>query len=437
MSRESTGKQPNRRKFLTVTAGHLAGAVLAMPSSGAARVPGANDRLSIGVIGCGNRSTSLIEDMAKFMKEENFEFTALCDVWTVNLNKMTQKIKELTGRTPRTFSRYQDLLALKDIDAVMVTTPDLAHTPILIAACDAGKDAFCEKPMSMNMAEAREAVDAVRRSGRIVQVGTQRRSDGIYMAAAEFIRSGALGEITVIDLKWNDAGPRWERNYDDVKESDVNWEGYLMHLPRRPFDPRRFRCWHLYRDYTIGVVGLLGAHHTDQVHWSMDDPYPESVTATGGTLVWKNREHYDTMLCSFKYRKGFLVSYETRLGNAAMRAETVYYGTNGTFDTSSWTWTGEGRVLPERLEPGNRQYPTSAFAMQEGAAKQEEVKIEPDPRGMDHMRNWVQCIRDRKEPNATVENGFSHSLAAIMAHRAADTGKRMVYDPVSRDIREG
>jgi predicted dehydrogenase len=437
MSREETGRHPDRRKFLTTAAGGLAGAVLATPASSAARVAGANDRLSIGIIGCGNRAASLVNDMAGFMREENFEFTAVCDVWKVNLNKTARSVQDLSGRAPRTFSRYQDLLALKDVDAVMVTTSDHGHSPILIAACDAGKDAFCEKPMSMNMAEAREAVNAVRRSGRIVQIGTQRRSDGIYMAAAKFVRSGALGQISVVELKWNDAGPRWERAYDNVRQEDVDWQGYLLHLPKRQFDPRRFRLWHLYRDYTIGVVGLLGAHHTDQVHWFMDEPYPESVTATGATLVWKNREHYDTILCSFKYPKGFLVAYETRLGNASMRAEAVFYGTNGTLDTKTWTMTGEGRVLPERLEPGSTQYPTSPFAMNEGKDKQQEVKITPDPQGMDHMRNWIKCIRSRKTPNATVENGFCHSLAAIMAHKAADTGKRIVYNPVKRDIMEG
>ena len=438
MTRDSKGKQLERREFISIAAGGLVGAAaLSVTASSTARVPGANERISIGIIGCGNRSNSFIEPMAGFMKEENFEFTALCDVWRVNLEKTAGRIKEVTGKTPRTFSRYQDLLALKDLDAVMICTPDHAHSPILAAACDAGKDVFCEKPMSMNMAEANEAVDAVRRNGRVAQIGTQRRSDGIYMAGAELIRSGKLGKVSVVDLKWNDAGPRWERQCDDVKQEDVDWEGYLMHLPSRPFDPRRFRCWHLYRDYSIGVVGLLGAHHTDLVHWYMDDPYPESVTATGGTLVWKNREHYDTMHCSFKYPKGFLVFYETRFGNSSMRAEAVFYGTSGLLDTKAWAMTGEGRVLPGRLEPGNRQYPTSAFAMHEGAEKPEEIKLEPSPGGIDHMRNWVQCLRSRKDPNATVENGYSHSVAAVMAHLAADSGRRMVFDPVERDIKPG
>ena len=426
-----------RRRFLSVTAGGIAGALVGSKASSWARVPGANDRIRVGVIGGGNRASALIEEMAAFKAEENFEFAALCDLWKVNRERTTASLEKLTGDKVISFPRYTDLLNDPNIDAVIVTTPDHAHTPILIAACEAGKDAFCEKPMSMNIAEAREAVDTVKRTGRVVQIGTQRRSDGQYMAGAAFVQSGKMGKISVIELKWNDGGPRWERPYDDVKQNEVDWEGYLLHLPRRPFDPRRFRCWHLYRDYSIGVVGLLGAHHTDQVHWFMDDPWPESVTATGGTLVWPDREHYDTIHCSFKYPGGFLVFYETRLGNSSMRAEAMFYGTNGTLDTKTWTMTGEGRVLAERLEPGNRQYPTSAFAMQEGAGAGEEIRIEPSPEETSHMRNWIQCIRSRKTPNATVEHGYSHSLAAIMAHQAADYGKRMVYDPQRREIREG
>ena len=207
MSRSEKGSKLDRRKFLSLTAGGLATAVITRPASSTARVAGANSRIRIGVIGCGNRANSLIESMAPFAKEENFEFAAVCDVWKVNLERTIQNIGKLTGSSVEFFPRYDDLLNSPEIDAVMITTPDHAHTPVLIAACRAGKDAFCEKPMSMNIAEAREAVDVVKASGRIVQIGTQRRSDGIYMAAAEFIRSGKLGKISVIDLKWNDAGP--------------------------------------------------------------------------------------------------------------------------------------------------------------------------------------------------------------------------------------
>ncbi len=435
MNRNSEKKSLNRRNFLAAGAGGIAGAALAVPSNARARVFGANDRINIGVIGCGGRAGGLMESMAGFIEEENFTFTALCDVWKVNLEKKALWVKKLTGKKPKTFSRYQDLLALKEVDAVMICTPDHGHSPILIAACDVGKDVFCEKPMSMNIEEAREAVDAVRRNGSIVQIGTQRRSQGNFMAAAGFIQSGKLGKVSVIDLKWNDAGPRWRRSYTDVRPEEVDWEGYLMHLPPRQFDPRRYRCWHLYRDYSIGLVGLLGAHLTDLVHWYMDDPYPASVTAQGGTLVWKNREHYDTIICTYKYPKDFIVTYESRLCNSSMRSESVFYGTQGILAGN--TISSEGRVPPDRAEPTGKQYPTSPLSAQDGDGKPSEITLEPAPGQIDHMRNWVQCVRERKTPNATVEHGYSHSIAAIMGHLAADTGKHLVYDPVKREIKEG
>ena len=436
MQKNTPGGRLDRRCFITLAAGGLAGAALTAPAAAFARVPGANDRLRIGVIGCGNRAASLMSDMFGFMSEENFEFTALCDVWKVNLEKTAAIVKEKTGLAPRRFVRHQDLLAAPGVDAVMVTTPDHGHCPILRAAVEAGKDAFCEKPLARTLEELLTAADAVKRSGRIVQVGTQRRSDGMYMAGAEFLRGGGLGQVSVIDLKWNDAGPRWERQFEEVRREEVDWEGYLLGQSDREWDPRRFRCWHLYRDYSVGVVGLLGAHHTDLVHWCMEDPFPESVTATGGILVWKNREHYDTLEACFKYPKGFLVNYETRFGNSSMRAEAVFYGTGGVLDTTGWSATSEGGVPPGRLEPGNRMYPASAFVMHEGEQQRLIAKLAPDQRGIDHMRNWVRCIRDRRLPNATIEHGFSHALAAIMAHRAADTGRRVTYDPATRSIKE-
>lgn len=426
----------SRRNFLNASIAGLGVAAAGSPAFSRMKIKGANDRISLGIIGCGNRAKSWINTMQNYIHEENAEITALCDIWKVNLNEKVDMVKQLTGRTPKTFSRFEDLLTRKDIDGVIITTPDHIHCPALIAACRAGKDVFCEKPMAKTMSEANEALDTVKQTGSIVQIGTQRRSDGQHMAGAEFIASGALGTISKVDVGWNDAGPRWERDYSNVKREDVDWEGYLCNLPGRPFDARRFRCWHLYRDYSIGVVGLLGSHLTDVVAWFMDDPFPLSVTATGDTLVWKNREHMDTIQCVFKYPRGFHMSYETRLGNSSIRAEGIFYGTKGTFDTKTWTMTEEGKVQPDRLEGG--QYPTSAITSNaDSPSNKSSITVKPKRGGIDHLRNWLQCMRSRRQPNATIDDGYSHSVTAIMAHAAADTGKRQTFDSRNRVINEG
>lgn len=424
-------KKVNRRTFLASGTGGVAAAALAMPSRSYARVIGANDRINIGVIGCGNRSGDLMNAMTGFMKEENFTFTALCDVWKPALERRSDWVKEKTGKAPITFSRYQKLLELDEVDAVMITTPDHGHSPILIAASNAGKDVFCEKPMAMNMKEARGAVDAVRSNKTICQIGTQRRSHGRFITAARYIQQGNLGKVISVDLKWNDNGPRWDRNFDDVRREDVDWEGYLMHTTKYPFHPRRYRCWHLYRDYSIGTIGLLGAHLTDLVTWFLKAPHPESAVAFGDRLVWKNREHYDTIIATYKY-PGFIVTCEHRLGNNSMRSESMFFGTQGIL--TSEMISSEGSVDPKRLEPTGQIYSTSPLSQKSEDGKPKEIQIETDPSGMDHNLNWIHAMRDRKDPNATVEDGYSHSLIAMMGHFAADYGKRMVYDSENREI---
>ena len=197
--------------------------------------------------------------------------------------------------------------------------------------------------MSTVLDQAKTAVSLVRENKTIVQVGTQRRSDLRHQQGAKLIQSGVLGTVSEVEAAWHDAAPRWARPYDDVREEDVDWEQYLMFLPKEPFNAARFRRWHLYKDFTSGTPALLGSHLIDVATWFMDDPLPSSVVAHGGIYVWKDgREHADTMDCILEYPKGFIVNYSTRLGNKHLTPEVVFYGTKGTFDTESWTARGEG-----------------------------------------------------------------------------------------------
>ena len=407
-------KGQNRRDFLGRSAAGMAG--LAVSGLGpTSRVLGANDRISIGLIGCGGRGNDRMRRARAVAKELNLDFTAVCDVWRKNRVQTAARVKEWTGKDPFSCSRHADLLARSDVDAVIIATPDHAHTPILIAAVRAGKDAYCEKPMAVRFEDAVEALKAVRETKRVVQIGTQRRSDGKHIAGAKLIQSGVLGKISEVETCWHDCNPRWARAYGDVKEEDVDWEQYLMYLPKRSFDPRRHRCWHLYKDYTVGTPGLLGSHTIDVGTWFMEDPLPETAVAHGGIYVWKDgREHADTIECLFGYPKGFMLTYSTRLGNNKMGAEAIFYGTKGTFDTKSWTVSPVGGRANERVK--------------------EEIKVKPE-RGIDHVRNWIECLRSRKDPNAPIEAGYAHSVASIMAFRAWESGRRQLYVPATQEIR--
>ncbi len=406
-----------RREFLSKSV--LGAATIAASSVGAlapATALGANDRLSIGVIGVGGRGTQLMGDLHKVDKDLNVEITAICDVWRPAREKAAKTVKDWYGNDPRVFSDFEELLALDDVDGVIIATPDFAHSKILAAALRAGKDAYCEKPMASELEDAKLALDAAHETKRVVQIGTQRRSEGVWKAAAKMVQSGILGTITRVEIGWNDCGPRWQRGFSDVKEEDVNWKRFLMGKPDRPFDPSQYRRWHFYREFTNGTIALLGSHYIDVAQWLMDDPFPSSAVASGGHYIWKDgREHEDTVYAIYDYPKGFACRYLSGLGNSAEQGLRLY-GTNGMLNESGWTFTGTG-----------------------GAGKtaiKEPIKVQPE-KNESHMGNWLECMRSRATTNAPIEVGYQHSVAAIMGYQALITGKRMKYLPVLRRIVEG
>jgi predicted dehydrogenase len=380
-------------------------------------VSGANERIRIGLIGCGSRGTYLLEQALRLAPSENLEIAALCDVWNVSLNAASAIVAKSQQSKPRLFSRYRELLEMNDIDAVIIASPDFAHNEQLIEATRRRKDIFVEKPMVTQIDAANDAVKLVHATKNIVQVGNQRRSDPRHQAAAKLIRSGILGKVSEIEAAWHDAAPRWARDFSDVREEDVDWEQFLMHLPRERFRPERFRRWHFYKDFTAGPVALLGAHLIDVGIWFMDDLLPVSAVAHGGVYVWKDgREHADTLDCLVEYPKGFLLNYSTRLGNANPLPEVTFYGTLGTFDTKTWTARGDGGGTGRIAEPVT----VSALP-----------PIEGDP----HLANWIRCLRTRETPNAPVDVGYAHSVASIMCFQAWTSGRRQVFDAGTRTIR--
>ena len=404
----------SRRQFLAKSALGAAavGSAAALSSS---KVHGANDRISIGVIGAGRQGYSLMGVVHRLREDYNVEITAICDTWRPRADHMTAKANEWYGGDCRKFTDYVDLLALDDVDAVIIATPDFAHSKILADAMKAGKDAYVEKPMATELEDAKAALDAAKASNRIVQVGTQRRSDGIWKAGAKAIQSGALGTISRVEIAWNDCGPRWRRRFSDLREEDVNWKRYLMGLPYRPFDPSQYRQWHLYRDFTNGVIGLLGSHYLDVVAWFMDDPFPSTAVAHGGNYVWQDgREQEDTVYALYDYPKGFMCEYLTGLGNAAESGVRIY-GTRGMFSTSTWTLTGAGARGDDVIK--------------------EKIKIEREP-GEDPVVDWLKCMRTREPTTAPVETGYQHSVACILGYQALISGRKMKYLPTLRRIVE-
>jgi len=399
----------SRRSFLA-TSGLALGASMV---SGAAAGP--NERIRIGLIGTGSRCRAHMDSLAKLREAHNVEVAAVCDVWRPNRESAAAIIEKTYGARPFETSRFGEVLVREDIDAVVIATPDFAHTPIMIEALKAGKDVYVEKPMSLTVEEASEAVDLTRANERIVQVGTQRRSEGRWSAAHDFIASGKLGQVSRISAANHFNHARWARDYDDCKEEDVDWEAYLFNRPMVPFDPRLLRRWHLYRMCTNGISGLWMAHLIDAAHMVMGSTYPNSAVALGGIYVWKDgREHTDVFHTLIDYPEGYLFDWAMSLTNSAGTHYTVH-GRNGTLDLEANTYSGVGGEEGNQIEEG---------------------KLDMPPDG-DHMANWLECMRSRQRPIADIEFGHQHSVATIMSAAALESGQRMRYDRNERKMYAG
>jgi predicted dehydrogenase len=428
----------NRRLFLNRTASMLAGTALGTTAASYGRIVGANDRLSLGHIGIGNRGGELDWIASRLKEKHNVEMTAVCDLWKGNREKAVSANKTYYGRPPRQFQYLEDLLLLKDVDAVLISTPEHSHSPILKLAAEAGKDAYVEKPMGNVLEEVKAARDAVLQKRLVVQVGTQHRSEPYPQAACELIKTGALGEVSKVEIVWNYRGPRW-RGRPEVKQlraEDTDWRKWLMTKPPRPFDPQLYFEFRLYKEFSSGIADQWLSHAIDLVHWFMGDRYPRSVVAHGGIFAWPDgRQNPDTFQALLEYPKGFMVSYSTSFGNDAP-SFTRYMGKKATLMNIGGEGSPRYKLVEEK---GNHEDNPEIDKLR----AEKDVLLAGDkalpPAGMGdldlhHMENWLDCLRSRQQPHATVSDGYAHSAACIMAAESFWAGKRLFYDPATETI---
>jgi len=424
-----------RRAFLSRSASLAGGALTALSYS---RIVGANDRIALAHIGIGNRGRQLVDIAGKLHAQHNVEVTAVCDLWRVNRERAVSQSAGHYGRAPRAYQHFEDVLALKDVDAVLIATPEHSHSPILERAVKAGKDAYVEKPMGNVLEEAKAARAAVLASQRIVQVGTQHRSEPYPRAARELVASGALGEVSKVEVEWNYHGPRWRGRPEvaQIREQDTDWRAWLMTKPPRPFDPRLYFEFRLYRDFSSGIPDQWMSHGIDLVHWFMGDSYPRSVVAHGGVFAWPDgRENPDTFHALLDYPKGFLVSYSTSFGNDSP-GFTRYMGKQATLVNHG----GEGSPRYQLVEEkGNHESDSEVDAKRGARYLQLPGETGVPPMGtsdltLEHMTDWLECLRSRRAPHCTVEEGFAHSVACIMAARAYWSGRRVYWDKAREEI---
>src|SRR5947207_9529655 len=431
----------NRRAFITKSAAAVAGGMgLARTALSYDKIVGANDRISLAHIGIGNRGGELDWIAAQLKTSQKVEMTAVCDLWKVNREKAVSTNAGYYSRAPRSFQYLEDVLSLKDVDGILISTPEHSHSPILKMVVDAGKDAYVEKPMGNVLEEVKAARDAVMQNKRIVQVGTQHRSEPYPRAAHDLVQTGALGEISKIEIVWNYHGPRWRGREETklVREADTDWRKWLLTKPDRPFDPQVYCEFRLYKEFSSGIPDQWMSHAIDLVHWFMNDNFPRSVVAHGGIFAWRDgRENADTFQALLEYPKGFLVSYSTSFGNDSP-SFTRYMGKNATLMNIGGEGSPRYQLVEEKgTHEDNPNIDTqrpSKFILLPGETKLPPMGI--DDLTVDHMANWLECLRSRQQPRCTVDEGFAHSVACIMSAQSYWSGKKQYWDAASETIQD-
>lgn len=443
----------SRREFLKQSLLGGAGITLSamgMPASSYARILGANDRVNVGLVGFSDRARqALMPCFFANNKALNFDMIAVSDIWNRRREEGKAFLQDKTGHNVQACVNNDELYRIKDLDAVMIATADFQHAWHTIEAVGNRKDVYCEKPFAETMDDARKALAAVKASGKIFQVGTQRRSGSNYQIANEFIKAGKFGPITMVEMTWNVNQPgRWRRPalVQQIREQDTDWNRFLAGRPKDTWDPRKYLEFRLFWPYSSGIFGQWMTHQIDTVHWFSGLKHPRSVVANGGIYMWKDgRKNADTMTAVFEYgpendlNTGFQVAYSSRFSNSAGGTKELYYSNGGMIDLDKNKITHEGGLTENEAQ----EMGMHANLLPEMTLSSDEVKAITsantggDPLTNAHVRNWMESVRDRKTANAPIEAAYSHSIALIMANAAYRTGQKATFDEKTQEVMAG
>jgi predicted dehydrogenase len=404
------------------------------------RILGANERVGMGYIGLGNRGDQVHD---AFLGHQDVQTTAVCDLRDDYMDLAVKK----AGSAPKRYKEYRKLVEDKNIDAVVIATPDHWHALMFIEACNAGKDVYVEKPLSLTVVEGRRMVETAERTGRVVQVGTNRRSWPAYHEAVSFIRSGALGHITA--ARCFHIHNEWPYGLglpaDGPPPNEWEWDHWLGPAPKVPYNPNRtYYNFRWFYDYSGGQLTNFGVHYLDIIRWCLDKDSPRAVTAIGGKYagIKDNREIPDTMEVLWEFDGPTLVTFSQYNANAApgnlQDSEMELRGTKGTMYIRAANW----EVVPEKITQelngyaGGKGYGTPLNregARRYGASMKPamEAKSLKGNSGFDtaaHTRNFLDCIKSRGKCNADVLTGHLSTTAALIGNIAHKTKSYLEWD---------
>jgi predicted dehydrogenase len=418
----------SRREFgKTVAAAGVATAL------GRGRILGANDRVRVGFIGVGNRGDQVLD---AFLPHKDAEIVALCDIYEPYVDFAAKK----AGGEPKRLNDYRRLLDMKDVDAVAICTPDHWHALQMIQACEAGKDVYVEKPLSLVVGEGRAMVNAARRTNRVVQVGIHRRSSAFVKEAADLVRGGAIGKVTV--ARSFHVQNEWPKGIgapaDEPPPAGFDWDAWLGPAPKRPYNKNRtFYRFRWFYDHSGGQVTNFGVHYMDAIHWALGQDAPLAVTAMGGKFVVEdNRDIPDTLEVVWTYPGQTLVTFSQFNATAQPaakdnRVEIEFRGTKGTL----YLYSNGYEIVPDEITPNEfpartpvnraleRGYRTGAKAMIDASKR---TGGDADTRH--HTRDFLDRVKDRGRCSCDIETGHRSTSATLIANVALKMKSYLEWD---------
>ena len=396
-----------RRDFLKETA--VVGAAAAVLGGLApARVLGANDKIRVGAIGTGGRCQSL---MKIFLDNPSVDLVAVCDVY----GPRRDKALKIAGPDAKSYLDYHELLDRKDVDAVIIGSPDHWHKQMLIDAVHAGKDAYLEKPIMHSIEEGVEMVRAVEETKRIVQTGTQQRSWPHWIMGKQIIDSGKLGRITFVHTYWYQDYTLFLPVLPAVDQSQLDWKRFLGDAPDQPFTLEKFHWWRWFWDFGGGILTDLLTHWIDVIQWYMGQPAPLTATTTGEVyhMPWQAP---DTLTAAYEYPGKFMVTFTGAINSSVDDGGIEFRGSEATL-----------KIDREHMAV----YPEGGAAVPGTLVPEPEILVRSEHDGtIDNINNFLECVRSRKTPNANIHVGFEAARTSWIGNAALKRGMKVVWDPI-------
>jgi len=403
-----------RRTFIKNAALGTA-AFIAYPSS---RVLGANDRVRVGIIGPGARGQELLKQL---MALPNVELVAAADIYT----RRHDEVKKMAPGI-QVFDDHHRLLDSKDVDAVIVASPLHTHAVHFLDTLAAGKDLYSEKTMTWSIPEAEQCLAAAKKSDRVVQIGLQHQSSGSYADAAKWIKDGIAGKVNHVQAWMSRNTPhghgQWVRPVPaDCNASNVNWKAFLNGRPDRPFDGYKFINWRLFWEFSGGNITENMVHQVAYIMSALNLPVPTAAYQAGGVFGEKDgREVPDTIAVTLEFPNETVVTWQSTFSNSHYGLGEHFLGSDGTIEHVA----GANDMVTGKSAESTNYYPEK-INRPGGAA------LTSETHDQNHMANWIDCVRSRKTPNASVDIGYRSAVAAHMANQAYREKRRVTLESAS------